>query len=81
MSQSGFIFARDSHLTDPAELRRLSGQTLAIVERLQKGPATNRELAALSLKYTSRISDARAAGYAIQAQRLPGGLTIYTLEG
>ena len=77
--QPGFIFARDSHVVVPDDLRRLSGQNLAILERLQRGPATNRELAALSLKYTSRISDLRAAGYDVQAERHEGGLTIYRL--
>ncbi|NLX57310.1 MAG: hypothetical protein GXY58_19545 [Planctomycetaceae bacterium] len=45
------------------ERPRLTGQNAAILERLKRGPATNRELAAISLKYTSRISDLRAAGY------------------
>lgn len=47
------------------EKPRLGGQCRAIVERLQEGPATNRELAAISLKYTSRISDLRKSGYNI----------------
>lgn len=79
MEQSGFLFARDSHVTEPSELRRLSGQNLRILERLQRGPATNRELAAISLKYTSRVSDLRAAGYDVQADRKAGGLTVYRL--
>ena len=79
MTQPGFIFCRDSHVTEPADLRRLSGQNLAIMERLQRGPATNRELAQLSLKYTSRISDLRANGNDILADRKQGGLTVYRL--
>lgn len=55
--------------TDPnvrrGDVRRITGQNLAILERLRRGPARNSELAILSLKYTSRISDLRAAGYAI----------------
>lgn len=51
---------RDTHCTAPSELRRLSGQTAVLFARLCQGPATNRELAQLSLKYTSRISDLRA---------------------
>jgi hypothetical protein len=58
---------------------RLAGQTAAIVERLRQGPARNHELAALSLKYTSRISDDRAAGYGIDCERLADGVTEYRL--
>lgn len=61
------------------DVPRLTGQCLAILDRLRKGPATNVELAALSLKYTSRISDLRAAGHTIKCKRLPEGLTTYTL--
>ena len=56
------IVPRDTHVVKE-ERPRLTGQNLAILERLQRGPATNRELAAISLKYTSRVSDLRAAGY------------------
>lgn len=56
--------------TDPrvskAEQPRLSRQELAILERLEQGDATNRELAALALKYTSRISTIRKAGYDVR---------------
>ena len=58
---------------------RLRGQNAAILERLKRGPATNTELAGLSLKYTSRISDIRKAGYQITNRRLEGGLTVYEL--
>lgn len=60
---------------------RLTGQNLAIFERLKKGPAYNTELAAISLKYTSRLSDLRAAGHKIKCDRLRDGVTVYTLEG
>lgn len=86
MTQPGFKFAqdvllpRDSHVAEPSEVVRLSGQNQAILERLRRGPCTNVELAKLSLKYTSRISDLRAAGFTITADRKPKGLTIYTLE-
>lgn len=50
---------RDTHVLIPSEVRRLSGQTALLFARLCQGPATNRELAQLSLKYTSRISDLR----------------------
>ena len=51
---------------DPAETPRLSKQCATMLERLRQGPATNHELARIGLKYTSRISDLRAAGYDIQ---------------
>jgi len=53
---------RDTHVVKE-ERPRLAGQNQAILERLQRGPATNKELAQLALKYSSRISDLRAAGY------------------
>ena len=60
MTQPAFIFARDSHVTDVAEQKRLSHQSARILARLEAGPATNRELAEIALKYTSRLSDLRA---------------------
>jgi hypothetical protein len=72
---------RDSHVTDPAELRRLTGQSAAILARLQRGPATARELSALSLKYTSRISDLRKAGYDVRCREdAETGVSTYTLD-
>lgn len=59
---------------------RLAGQNLAILERLRQGPATNAELAELSLKYTSRCSDLRKAGYTIVCERRSGGVCVYRLE-
>ncbi len=50
---------------EPEEKPRLGGQCRAILERLRQGPATNRELATISLKYTGRISDLRKSGYNI----------------
>jgi hypothetical protein len=75
-----YIAPVDSHVTEPSECRRLSTQNATILARLQRGPCTNRELAGLSLKYTSRISDLRAAGHVITVKRHPRGLTIYSLE-
>ncbi len=79
MSQPGFIFARDSHVTEPAELRRLSGQCQRILARLQQGPCNRRELQDFALNPTARLSDLRAAGYTITADEKPGGLTVYRL--
>lgn len=58
------VVLRDRGVPDEAK-PRLRGQCLAVLDRLRQGPATNRELAAISLKYTGRISDLRKAGHAI----------------
>lgn len=73
---------------------RLAAQTMAIVERLRRGPATNAELLSLEYvrhgvtrrgiyKYTSRISDARkhlrGLGEDIECTRISGGLTEYRI--
>jgi hypothetical protein len=58
---------------------RLRGQCLAIYQRLQQGPATNAELAAISLKYTSRVDDLRKNGVGIDAERVSGGTWRYSL--
>lgn len=63
------------------DVKRLSGQNAVILLRLRQGPASNVELADLSLKYTSRISDLRAAGYRITCHRgAINGLNTYLLE-
>ncbi len=64
----------------PEDRKRLRGQSEQILRRLREGPATNRELAAIAMKYTSRLSDIRAAGYVVECQRLTGGLAEYTLQ-
>lgn len=74
------ITPRDTHLAK-AERPRLAGQNLNILRRLQRGSATNRELAGISLKYTGRVSDLRAAGYdvrVVSADRA-SGITVYAL--
>lgn len=58
---------------------RLTGQNNAILMALKSGPQTNIELAAIALKYTSRISDLRAAGHRITNERGVNGVTTYTL--
>ena len=69
--------------TDPSVLPidepRLRGQNAAILERLKKGPASNVELSNMSLKYTSRISDLRAAGHVIECVR-NGTASTYRLR-
>lgn len=47
------------------EAKRLSQQCAKILARLQLGPATNVELAQISIKYGARISDIRAAGFSV----------------
>ena len=49
----------------PADVKRLTGQNAAVLARLRAGPATNAELAGIALKYTSRISDLRKAGFTV----------------
>jgi hypothetical protein len=68
---------------EPIETPRLGKQCRAILERLRQGPATNRELAAISLKYTGRISDLRKSGFDIPSpkQDRKSGLAVYELRG
>jgi hypothetical protein len=65
----------------PEEARRLSGQCAAILARLHQGPASNFDLAQISLKYTSRISDIRHAGYDVRVveRDYATGRTVYKL--
>ena len=67
-SQDEVITPRGVTLSAPAT-RRLSKQCAAIHERLQKGPATNSELARMALSYTRRLSDLREAGYAVDCYK------------
>jgi hypothetical protein len=48
---------------------------------LRQGPRTNVELSSVALKYTSRLSDIRKAGFDVRCERMHGGLTKYTLIG
>lgn len=75
------LFQPCDHNVTSEEAPRLSKQCAAILTRLQQGPATNRELAEMSLKYTSRISDLRAAGYEVEvtSRDHATGLNIYEL--
>lgn len=80
-----YLVPRDTHVTQPAEVKRLSGQNLRIVERLERGPATNRELAEIALKYTSRVHDARQVlrrhGRSIEVveQDIASGRVVYAI--
>lgn len=77
------ILARDSHVTAPVEVRRLAGQNGAILERLQRGPCTREEIAAIGRNPTARISDLRKAGYNVQCveHNRVTGFTRYALVG
>ncbi len=59
----------DKTVTNPDEIRRLTGQSFRIVERLRKGPATNDELIQIARKFCARITDLRKKGYVILAYR------------
>jgi hypothetical protein len=69
----------DPHVAT-GDTKRLTGQNASILAVLQAGSATNVMLARISLKYTSRISDLRAAGYRIKCERCGDGVNLYTLE-
>jgi hypothetical protein len=60
---------------------RLTRQCAAMLDRLRHGRVSNAELAQVALKYTSRISDLRAAGYDVQCvkQDKATGLSWYEL--
>jgi hypothetical protein len=61
---------------------RLNRQCRAILARLQQGPATNRELCTIALKYTGRISELRQAGYDVPcvSEDKKTGLSVYELK-
>ena len=55
------------HTVAEEEKPRLQGECAEILELLQsKARVTNKEMAAISLKYTSRVSDLRKAGHVIK---------------
>ena len=59
MTQPGFIFSRDSHVTDVAEQTRLSNQSARILARLEQGRMSRDEIAAIGRNPTARVSDIR----------------------
>jgi len=77
------LFDIQPHFADCRDRPRLTGQNARILARLREGPATNVELAEISLKYTSRVSDVRAylrpRGEDIVCARGPGGLNSYRI--
>lgn len=71
-----------NNTVDARATPRLSGQCSRILERLRAGTVSNKELSAIALKYTSRISDLRAVGYKISKRRDNQviGQVIYQLD-
>ncbi len=72
--------------TDPNihfdEIPRLSKQNREVLDFLRRqGMVSNRELSAIALNYTGRISDLKKHGYDIQARRddFISGKVYYTL--
>lgn len=64
----------------PEDTVRLSEQCQRILDMLRSGPKTNAELAAVALKYTSRLSDLRHHGYEVRViERRQGGIVLYGL--
>ena len=53
-----------------------------ILARLQRGPATNRDLNAIAFRYSARIAELRDEGHRITWTPVKGkpGLTLYRLE-
>lgn len=60
---------------------RMGRHCARILDLLRIAPQFNRTLLGISCKYTSRISDLRAAGYSIKCERVADGLTRYYLVG
>ena len=51
----------------PEEARpRLSKQCQKVLERLQQGRASNRDLSAIAMQYNARIYELRHAGYVVE---------------
>jgi hypothetical protein len=53
-----------------------------ILARLQRGPATNRDLNQIAFRYSARIAELRDEGHSIVWSPVKGrqGLTLYRLE-
>lgn len=73
------------HYADPADRDRLAGQNARILALLEsKIEVSNAELAGISLKYTSRLSEVRAwlerRGRTVRCRRADGGLTWYSIR-
>ena len=84
MSQQRYMFFDDLAANpDPnieiAGRPRLAGQNKQILERLKRGPATNRELNEIVFRYSARIFELREVGYNITTTQVKAGLWRYEL--
>jgi hypothetical protein len=72
----------DTHVVQPAEVKRLATQNARILALLQQGPATREAIAAIGRNPTARISDLRQAGYDVRVveRDYASGRTVYRLE-
>lgn len=70
----------DPHVTEIGDVVRFTSQNDVILDRLERGPAENYELAALAINYRARISDLRKYGYRIEVERCGGGKNRYVLS-
>ena len=62
------------------ELKRREGNYQAVLARLQRGPATNHELAEVAgYRFGARIHELREDGAVIERQHLDRGTFTYTL--
>ena len=60
---------------------RLPKSSVAILERLQQGPATNVELLEVGgMRFGARLHDLRKHGHEITSDRLHDGLWVYQLK-
>ena len=63
----------------PGHRLKAGSQNSIILAALREGPLKNYELARISLKYTSRISDLREAGFTIDEK--DGTYTLKEIQG
>jgi len=80
------LLPADPSVRQGAEGARLSAQCLAMLQAFRADPCreqTNAQLAAIARKYTSRISDLRAAGHLIRLhfRDRNTGMTVYRYDG
>ena len=63
-------------------MNRPKTQKEHILARLQRGPATNRDLNAIAFRYSARIAELRDEGHNITWRGVKGcpGITLYRLE-
>ena len=60
--------------------KAMSKQCRAVLERLQRGPATSRELCYIAINYRARISELREHfGLTIHCEELSGMPSIYSI--